>query len=128
MRYSNYIGALSAAVLVAFCFAPLVYIESIHTTVTGLNSGPTNFGSPGLMHIFLSAFSIILFLVNRVWAKRSNVFVTAFNFAWSIRNFLLLSQCQMGECPEKRFGLFAIVVLSIVMLLMALFPHMKVQD
>jgi len=128
MKYSNYIGALSAAALIAFCFVPWVYIESIQTTVTGLNAGRTNFGSPGAIHIFLCVFSIILFLLQKVWAKRTNLFVVTFNFAWAIRNFLLLSQCQMGECPEKRLGLYAVIIFSFLMLLMALLPKMEVTD
>src|SRR4051812_41735753 len=114
MKYTNYIGAILSIALIAFCFAPWVYIESIQTTITGVNTGVTNYGRPGIIHIFLSVLSIILFLVPRVWAKRANIFVTAFNFAWSIRNFLLVTQCQMGECPEKKPGIYAVFILSFI--------------
>ncbi len=128
MKYSNYIGAISAIALIAFCFVPWVYIDSIQTTVTGLNSGRTNYGSPGAINIFLCIFSTILFLLHKIWAKRANLFVVTFNSAWSIRNFLLLTQCQMGECPGKRLGMYAVMTLSFLILLMALFPRMAVED
>lgn len=128
MKYSNYIGCALAALLIVFCFVPWVYIESVKTTVTGLHSGNTNFGSPGAVHIFLAILSIILFLVNKVWAKRANLFVTTLNFAWAIRNFLVLTLCQMGECPERRLGIYAIIIFSFLILLMALLPKMNVED
>ena len=128
MKYSNYIGAAAALALIIFCFVPWVYIESLHATITGVNTAHTTFGSPAIIHIFLSVFSIILFVLPKAWSKGINVFVVAFNFAWSIRNFLLFTQCQMGECPEKRAGIYAIILLSFIMMVMTLFPKIKVED
>ena len=118
MKYSNYIGVAIAIALIAFCFMPWVYIISIQTTITGLDSGNTNFGSPGAMHIIFCVFSIILFLLPKVWAKRANMIVVTLNFAWAIRNFLLITRCEVGECPEKRFGIYAVIILSFLILLM----------
>lgn len=128
MKYSNYIGVIAAITLVCFCFAPWVYIEAIKTTITGLETTHTNFGKPGLVHITLAFFSIILFLIARVWAKRTNLFVVALNFAWSIRNFFLITQCELGECPEKKLGIYAIVLVSAVILLMGLLPKITLRD
>src|SRR3712207_3019387 len=100
MKYSTHIGIFAAVALIAFCFAPWVYISSIQTTVTGLETGNTNYGKPGVVHIFFSIVSIILFLTPRVWAKRTNLLVGSFNFVWAIRNFLVITLCQMGECPQ----------------------------
>lgn len=128
MKYSNYIGVAAALALIAFCFAPWVYIGYIKTIITGFNTGNTNFGRPGAMHIMLAVFSIILFLVPKVWAARANLFVVAFNFAWSLRNFLLITQCEYGECPEKRFGIYAVVLLSFIILLMGFLPKVTLKD
>lgn len=128
MKYSNYIGILAAVALIACCFVPWVYIISIKTTITGVNSGATNFGRPGAIHIILCVFSIILFLLPKVWAIRTNLFTATFNFAWAIRNFLLITHCEMGECPEKRLGIYGVIILSFFILLMALFPKMDVED
>jgi hypothetical protein len=128
MKYSNYLGVTSTVALIILCFVPWVYIHSIQTTITGLNTGQTNFGRPGAIHIFLCVFSIILFLLHKVWAKRANLFVVTLNFAWSIRNFLLITHCELGECPEKRFGIYGVIILSFFMLLMALFPKMDISD
>lgn len=128
MKYSNYIGAVAAVALIAFCFVPWVYIESVKTTITGLSSGHTNYGSPGAIHIMFAVFSIILFLLNNVWAIRANLLVVALNFGWAIRNFLLITHCEYGECPEKKFGIYAILLLSFIVLLMGLLPKITLKD
>lgn len=128
MKYSNYTGVAAALALVVFCFVPWVYIGYIKTTITGVSTGHTNFGRPGAIHIILAVFAMILFLVNRVWAMRINVFIVALNFTWAIRNYLLITQCEFGECPEKKFGIYAVVALSSVILLMGLLPKVNSKD
>ncbi len=128
MKYSNYIGIAAAAALIAFCFFPWVYIQSVNTIVTGLRAEHTNFGKPGLLHIILAVISIVFFVVQKIWAKRINLFVCTFNLAWSIRNFLIVTQCEQGDCPEKRAGIYAVVLLSILMLVMSTLPEMKLKE
>ena len=128
MKYSNYTGAVVAILLIGVCFAPWVYIESIHTTVSGLSAANTNFGLPGLINIVLAVIAIVLFILPTTWAKRLNLFAGAFNFAWSVRNYLLITQCEMGECPEKKWGIYALVLLSVLLLLLSFLPKIKVKD
>lgn len=127
MKYSNYIGVAAAVLVIAFCFAPWVYIESIKTTITGFDTKPTNYGVPGVLHLIMSVLSAILFWVPAVWAKRFNLFSTTINFTWSIRNFLLITHCELGECPDKKAGIYAIIFLSMVMLAMALLPKVDLE-
>jgi hypothetical protein len=128
MKYANYIGVAASLALIIFCFVPWVYIGYIKTTITGLTTSHTNFGRPGAMHIILAFLSIILFLLNKVWATRANVFIVALNFAWSLRNFLLITQCEFGECPEKKFGIYAVIALSFIILLMGLLPKTSFKN
>jgi hypothetical protein len=128
MKYSNYIGVAAAILLIAFCFVPWVYIEPIKTTITGFSTEPTNYGKPGILHVFFSIVLILFFLLPKIWAKRTNLFVGAFNFAWSIRNFLLLTRCEAGECPDKEAGIYAILILSTVMLVMTTIPKVQLKD
>ncbi len=127
MKYSNYIGVIVAFALVAFCFVPWVYIESINTTVTGLRAEHTNFGRPGLLHIFMAAVAVLLFIIQKVWAKRLNVFISALNLAWAMRNFLVVSGCELGECPVKKVGVYAILVFSLLMLVMSMLPKIDLK-
>ncbi|WP_147202966.1 hypothetical protein [Segetibacter aerophilus] len=128
MKYSNYVGVIVAILLIGCCFLPWVYIESIKTTITGLHTEPTRYGKPGILHIAFSVLCILFFLIPTLWAKRTNLFVGAFNFAWGIRNFLIVTHCDFGECPEKRFGIYAILLLSILMLVMTTIPKVKLKE
>ncbi len=118
MKYSQSIGILCCVFLVYSCFIPWSFIESQHILVTGLNRSVPDFGRPGLLHVILAGLLIIFFLVPRIWAKRLNVFLGAFNLAWSIRNYLLVTSCEAGDCPEKRTGIYLVLILSGLILLM----------
>ena len=127
MRYSNYIGASASVLLIICCFVPWVYIPVIQTTITGFSAEHTNFGKPGLMHLILSGSAFIMFLLTKIGAKRVNVFVCALNFSWALRNYLLVTNCELGECPEKKYGIFLIVILGFIMLVMSLLPKGEVE-
>ncbi len=79
-----------------------------------------NFGKPGLFHIFLTACFLLMVLLNKSWSLRVAFFVGAFNMAWVLRNYIALSACSGGICPQKQYGLFLLLgssLLSIVLLL-----------
>ncbi len=122
MKYSQLLGIIAALSITAICYMPWVFIAGNNIVVTGLDSGLTDFGRPGLMDIFLSCVCAVLFAVPKIWAKRTNVFIATLNFAWSIRNFILLTTCQAGECPEKQAGLYLLLIVSFTMLLMTFLP------
>src|SRR5688572_6072220 len=102
MKYSNYFGAISAIIIILACFLPWVYIPSLQSELTGLNTGKTHFGKPGFLNIVFCLPAIVFFLIPAVWAKRINIFLAALNLAWAIRNFILFSLCEAGECPDKK--------------------------
>ena len=121
----RWIGLSAAIGLITGCFFPWVFIESRNITVTGIESTGTSFGKPGYFHFLLAALFILFTLIPRIWAKRLNLLVVALNIAWAGRNYFLISACAAGECPEKKMGLYAVVICSFAMLLAALFPTMK---
>ncbi len=91
-------------------------------------TGNTNLGKPGIMNLLMAVISVVCFIVPALWAKRLNLFICAFNLAWAVRNFLLVTQCQMGECPEKKAGIYAMLLLSALMMVMAMFPKVKLKE
>jgi hypothetical protein len=88
----------------------------------------TDFGKPGLLNIVISGATILFFLVPRIWAKRTNVFLAAVNLAWSVRNYLLVSTCLMGECPSKQPALFVLLFLALVVQLMSFLPKIPLPQ
>jgi hypothetical protein len=127
MKYSQSIGLFAALGIIAACFFPWSFIESRGLVITGMSAPNTNFGRPGLMNIIILSVSIVFFVLPKIWGKRVNVFLGMFNLAWSIRNFIVVSGCLMGECPVKRPALYVMIVLSAVVLLMTLLPKMEVR-
>lgn len=125
MKYSQLIGIIAALALIGCCFLPWTLIESKQLLITGVYSGDTDFGKPGLMNIFLSVISVICFAVPKIWAKRTNFFIAAINLAWSIRNYLLLTTCIAGDCPSKQPGLFLLLFFAIVIQVMSLLPKIN---
>ena len=128
MRYMKWIGLVAVILLVVSCFLPWVIIASKNIIISGVDSTGTNFGRPGYTHFVLSFFFIIFHLVPKLWAKRVNLLIVALNIAWAIRNYVIISMCREGECPEKQIGFWLVMVASVLMLLAALFPDVKLKE
>lgn len=125
MKHSQTIGIISALIIIILCFFPWSYVASKQLTVSGLHAEGTSFGKPGLFNIITCCVMILFFLLPRIWAKRTNMFIAALNLAWSFRNYILISACMMGECPEKKPALYLILVLSGVIQVMTFLPKIK---
>ena len=124
----KWIGALATLALVGACFMPWVFIESKNITVTGIESGGTSFGKPGYFHFVLATVYLVFHFTPRIWAKRLNLLVSVLNIGWAVRNYFLISACAGGECPEKKTGLYIVLGSSLLMLLAALLPQMKLPE
>jgi len=114
-----------ALLLIYSCTMQWVYIASKQIVVTGLHSEGTSFGGPGYLHIIFAVISLILLWIPRVGAKRVNLFVVALNLAWAIRNYMLMTACHAGECPETRLGFYILLLSSILLLVVSFFPDLK---
>ena len=127
MKHSQLIGIIAVFVLIGICFMPWTFIASQNITVTGFSSAGTSFGKPGYLNVVLSVVCLIFFSIPKIWAKRTNVFIAAINLAWAFRNYLLLSGCLLGECPEKKTGLYLLLLAAGIIQVMALLPKMNVE-
>ncbi|MBL7723005.1 MAG: hypothetical protein JNK27_02605 [Chitinophagaceae bacterium] len=128
MKYMKWIGLAAAVLLIVSCFTPWVIIASQNIVVSGVDATGTNYGKPGYIHLVLVVFYIVFTLVPRLWAKRANLLVVALNSAWMLRNFLVIATCKVGECPERETGLYLMMISSLLMLLSALFPDIKIKN
>ena len=125
MKYSQILGCVAVLILAAVCYLPWCFIADKNIIVTGMSAPGTVYGKPALMHFVLGFILIILFLIPKIWAKRINLFIAAINFAWSIRNYILLSTCFMGECPQIKIGLILSIILCAVIFTMTLLPDLR---
>lgn len=123
----KWVGVASGLLLVIACFMKWVYIESRQIIVTGVDAAGTTLGKPGYFHLLMILFFIPFTLIPKIWAKRANLLVTALNLAWAFRNFLVVPACSGGECPVKHTGLYLTLIASILMLITAMLPDLRVK-
>ena len=128
MKYSKFVGIAGVLLMYISAWLPWVEIVSSNIVVTGLHSEGTNFGKPALMNLIVSGVSFVLFLWPSVMAKRFNLFFCAFNVACAIRNFIVLTACRLGDCPEKRIGLFVMSIAALMMVGASFTPDIDVAD
>lgn len=125
MKYSQYIGILACLIVLICSFLPWSIVVSEHITISGFDTTGTRFGRPGLFLNFFTGISLLLFIIPTIWSKRTNIFLGALVFAWSVRNYILVSTCLMGECPVKQPALYVLVTASFVVMIMTLLPKLN---
>jgi hypothetical protein len=128
MKYSQWIGIAATLLLIGACFLPWAYFPDLDKSFTGFFSEQNRYGRPGKVIIVLGAVMIFFFLLPRVWAKRSNIFVAAVTFAWGIKSYILYTACYRGICPDKKAGIFLVLASSVVVLAAALLPDLPVRQ
>jgi len=127
MKYSQQIGVAAALLLVASCFMPWIEIPGFNKTLSGVNgvvNSNITFGTQIKAHAFFCTIAIALFLTNKIWAKRWNIFVCFLSLTWAIKNFILFRLCR-PECPVTKQGLYILIFSASIVMLMALLPKVK---
>jgi hypothetical protein len=128
MKYSQWIGVAAAIVLVIACSLPWTYHPDLDKNFTGFFSQNNIYGKPGYAFIVLSVIASVFFLIQKVWAKRANMFFCAIVVSYAIKSFIVFSGCYKGICPDKKAGLWIMLLAAIGMLVMTLFPDMKLKQ
>ncbi|WP_276503705.1 hypothetical protein [Terrimonas pollutisoli] len=126
MRWMKWVGAGAALLLIIACFFTWIVVPSKNIVVSGVDATGTSFGKPGYFHLLFSFFFLLFSFIPKIWAKRTNLLVTALNLAWAMRNYFIISACRGGECPEKHVAFYLVIVASIIILVAALFPDIKI--
>ena len=116
MHIMRWLAIASSVILISACFFPWITIDSKNIVVSGINATGTSFGKPGYMHLLLGVVAIGLLLVKKILALRICIFLTAFNAAWAIRNFIVLAVCDGGVCPQKQTALFVVLISSFTLM------------
>src|SRR4026207_328647 len=96
MKWMKWIGIGAAILLVVSCFTIWVIIPSKNIVVTGVNAAGTNYGRPGYFNLLMTLFFVVFTLIPRIWAKRTNLLVTALNFAWMPSVYFVITACRCG--------------------------------
>lgn len=128
MRWMKWVGAGAGVLLIIACFMTWIVVPGRNIIVSGVDATGTSFGKPGYFHMLFSFFFLLFSFIPRIWAKRTNLLVTALNLAWAMRNYFIISACRGGECPEKHIAFYLVLIASVFMLIAALFPDIKIPQ
>ncbi len=123
-----FLGITAAIALLIACFIPWAYYPDLDKTFNGFFSEGNAYGKPGKVFIFLAVVSIALFIIPRIWAKRFNMLVVALTIAYAVKSYVLFTACYRGICPDKKFGIFLILISSVIMMIAAVTPDLKLRD
>lgn len=108
MSRTTIIGIAALILVIISAFLPWISIpaDGQQMVFTGLNTEGSRFGEPGKLSIGVSVLALVFFLLQKSWTPRVNLFITAFLAAWTFRNMLIFSRCEMGICPDQKAGLY----------------------
>jgi hypothetical protein len=128
MKNSQWIGVAGALLMIGACFMPWAYYPDIQMEFTGFFSQQNIYGRPGKIIAFFALINIVLFVIPRVWAKRTNILAAAMVFAFGIKSYVLYTACYRGICPARRAGIFLVVLGALIVLITSLLPDLPVRD
>jgi hypothetical protein len=106
---------------------PWVYIEPLHATISGVHTEGTIRGRPFMFFMPVGLMMALMFLIPRLWAKRTNFFLSALSLAYALRTFIVFPLCEMGYCPEKKTGIYLMLLFSLLCFVMSMLPDMKIE-
>jgi hypothetical protein len=120
MRWKKWMGIAVAIALIFTCFFPWVVVPDRQIVISGIKAEGTNYGKPGYLSILLSVIFLFFAFIPRILATRVNIFIATLCFSWSLRNFILLSRCEAGECPQLQPAFYLFFALSFLLLVCSL--------
>ncbi len=127
-RTIQWIGLVACVLLLVACFMPWAYYADIRETFTGFYSYKNEYGRPGKFLSFTAIAGFILMYLPKVWAKRVNLFLCAIALGYAIKTYILFTSCYNAYCPEKKAGIYLMLICTVLMLLAAIFPDLKMRN
>jgi uncharacterized membrane protein len=128
MKNYKLIGIATAVVLAVSCFLPWAFYADLNKSFTGFFSQENTYGKPGIFFVLFAAVSVLLILSEKVWAKRTHVVFSAMNIGYLIKTYILFTSCYNAYCPKKEIGIYLLVISCLMMLIVSLFPNVKLVE
>ncbi len=127
MKYYKLTGFLACLLLAISCFLPWAYYPDLHKSFTGFFSEQNMYGRPGKVFIFFAISSLILIFIDKIWAKRTLIFFAALNIGYLLKTYVIFTSCYNTYCPQKQYGLYLLILSSVVLMIVSFFPGLKLQ-
>ena len=128
IKYLHWVGLAACVTLIVSCFLSWSFHADINQTFTGFYSYKHYYGKPGFIFIFFALVILVFMLLPKIWAKRANLFMSAFMLAFAVRTFIVFGACYNNYCPQKMFGLYLMLSSTVVIMLASVFPKVSLMD
>ncbi len=128
------IGLLACILLVVSCFLPWMYYADPHIateaqrTFTGFSTYQNQYGKPGKLLSFIAIIIFVFMLLPKIWAKRANLFIAALGVGYAVKTYVLFTSCYNAYCPDKKAGIFTMMLSMIILLIASLFPYVTLEQ
>lgn len=119
---------MACVILIASCFLPWSFNADINQTFTGFYSYKHYYGKPGFIFSFFALVILVFMLLPKLWAKRANLFMSAFMLAYAVRTFIVFGACYNNYCPQKMLGLYLMLASTVIIMLASVFPNVSLSD
>ncbi len=127
------IGFAACILLFASCFLPWAYYADPHIgseterTFTGFFTYQNQYGKPGKFLGIIAVVMFVFMLVPKIWAKRANLFIAALGVGYAIKSYILFTSCYNAYCPDKKLGIFIMMISMFLLLVTSAFPDIKLN-
>jgi len=128
LKILYWLGIVACVTLIISCFMGWTYYGPEKGEFSGFYSFENYYGKPGKYLVGAGTIALLLMLLPRVWAKRTNLFICALTMGYAIKTYILYTGCYFAYCPEKRLGIYLMVASTIVMLVASVFPELKIKQ
>jgi hypothetical protein len=126
--YSRWIALSAFILLTAVCFLPWTFHADIQKTFTGFYTENNIYGKPAKFLLIFGGLSTLFAFLPKLWLKRTALFLSGLNVAYGIKTFLMFGACYQGYCPEKKIGLFLMLISTIILMIAAMFPAGEIKQ
>jgi hypothetical protein len=123
----HWAGLTACVLLIVACFLPWTFHADINETFTGLYTYKNQYGRPGKLLIQIAVLVFTFMILPKIWAKRINLFLCALGVGYAIKSYVLFASCYNAYCPEKKIGLYLMLISILVMMVATIFPNMKLK-
>lgn len=114
-------GAL--ALLALACTLPWAYYPDLGKHFTGFFSEQNRYGKPAYLLLTLGALSTLMAFLMPTSAKFTGLLAAGLNLAYAIKTIFSFGMCYLAICPEKKFGIWLMLLSASLLLLAAMFPR-----
>jgi hypothetical protein len=122
------VGLAACVGLFFASFAPWTYHADLHKFFTGIYSENNAYGKPGIFLSGFAAISGVCILLQKIWAKRFHLFLSALFLGYAVKTYILYTSCYNAYCPEKKYGIYLMLLCTIIILIASIFPKINLKQ